>query len=140
DADTDADTDTGAVAAHTGSAAAHRFTVERDRAGERIDTVIASVVPSLSRAAVQRLIDDGCVRLKEAVVGKPGQRVRAGDTVAVTVPAPASIDVAPEDIPLVVLYEDADLIVIDKPAGLVVHPAAGHASGTLVNALLFHCT
>ena len=121
-------------------AAQHRFTVEPDRAGDRVDALIASVVPELSRAAVQRLIDDGCVQLNGAAVAKPGQRVRAGDALGVTVPAPAPIEVAPEDIPLVVLFEDADLIVLDKPAGLVVHPAAGHASGTLVNALLFHCT
>jgi 23S rRNA pseudouridine1911/1915/1917 synthase len=120
-------------------AAEHRFTVEPDRAGERIDALIASVVPALSRAAVQRLIDDGRVELNGAVVAKPGQRARAGDALSITIPAPEPIDIEPEDIPLAVLFEDADLIVIDKPAGLVVHPAAGHARGTLVNALLFHC-
>ena len=121
------------------SEAAHRFTVEPQQLGERIDALIAAMVPALSRAAVQRLIDDGYVRIAGGVVGKAGQRVRAGDAIEVTVPAPVPIEVAPEDIPLAVLFEDADLIVIDKPAGLVVHPAAGHASGTLVNALLFHC-
>jgi 23S rRNA pseudouridine1911/1915/1917 synthase len=137
DADDDPESDEAVLLAPV--AADHRFTVDPDRAGERIDALIASVVPSLSRAAVQRLIDDGHVRIGGVVVGKAGQRVRAGDAIEVTVPAPAPIEVAPEDIPLAVLFEDADLIVIDKPAGLVVHPAAGHASGTLVNALLFHC-
>jgi 23S rRNA pseudouridine1911/1915/1917 synthase len=122
------------------SAAEHRFVVDPTGAGQRIDALIAAKVPALSRAAVQRLIDDAQVRVNDAVVGKPGQRVRAGDAVAVVVPPPEPIEVVAEDIPLAVLYEDADLIVIDKPAGLVVHPAAGHPRGTLVNALLFHCT
>jgi 23S rRNA pseudouridine1911/1915/1917 synthase len=123
----------------TAIAAEHRFTVEPDRAGERIDALIASVIPALSRAAVQRLIDDGRVELNGAAVAKPGQRARAGDALAIAIPAPEPIEIEPEDIPLAVLFEDAELIVIDKPAGLVVHPAAGHARGTLVNALLFHC-
>ncbi len=72
-------------------------------------------------------------------VTKTGAKVRVGDVVVVSVPPPAVLEVVAEDIPLVVLFEDADVIVIDKPAGLVVHPAPGHASGTLVNALLFHC-
>jgi len=120
-------------------AAEHRFTVERARSGERIDALIADLVASLSRAAVQRLIEGGHVRIGAAVVTKPGQRVRAGDAIAVAIPAPEPIEVVAEDLPLVVLYEDADLIVLDKPAGLVVHPAAGHPRGTLVNALMFHC-
>ncbi|HSS01102.1 MAG TPA: RluA family pseudouridine synthase [Kofleriaceae bacterium] len=138
DADSDSDTDD-AAAGQIGTPEMHRFTVDPDRAGERIDALIAAMRPTLSRAAAQRLIDDGLVQIGGVVVGKAGQRVRAGDAVEVTVPAPAPIEVAAEDIPLTVLFEDADLIVIDKPAGLVVHPAAGHASGTLVNALLFHC-
>jgi 23S rRNA pseudouridine1911/1915/1917 synthase len=121
------------------SGAEHRFTVEPADAGERIDALVAAVVPALSRAQVQRLIDGAYIRLNDVVVAKPGQRVRAGDAVAVAVPAPQPIEVVAEDLPLVVLYEDADIIVIDKPAGLVVHPAAGHPHGTLVNALLFHC-
>lgn len=118
----------------------HRFVVAADEAGERIDALIAAAVAALSRAQVQRLIDDAQVQLNGAPVAKPGLRVRAGDTVTVVVPPPTAIEVVAEDIPLVVLHEDADLIVIDKPAGLVVHPAAGHPRGTLVNALLFHCT
>jgi 23S rRNA pseudouridine1911/1915/1917 synthase len=109
------------------------------QAGERIDALIAAVVPALSRAAVQRLIDDAHVELNGAVVVKPGQRVRAGDAIAVVIPPPEPLELVAEDIPLAVLHDDADLIAIDKPAGLVVHPAAGHPRGTLVNALLFHC-
>jgi 23S rRNA pseudouridine1911/1915/1917 synthase len=122
-----------------GAAAEHRFTVDRAQAGERIDALIAHLVPALSRAAAQRLIEGAQVRLNDAAVAKPGQRVRGGDSIVVTVPAPEPIELVAEDLPLVVMYEDADLIVIDKPAGLVVHPAAGHPRGTLVNALLFHC-
>jgi 23S rRNA pseudouridine1911/1915/1917 synthase len=105
----------------------------------RLDAVIAGAVAELSRASVQRLIEDGRVTVGGAVASKAGARVRHGDAIEVSIPAPEPLEVVPEPIPLVVLYEDADLIVIDKPAGLVVHPAAGHANGTLVNALLFHC-
>ncbi|HEX2689780.1 MAG TPA: RluA family pseudouridine synthase [Kofleriaceae bacterium] len=121
------------------AATEHRLLVEPGHAGERIDALIAALVPALSRAAAQRLIVDARVRINDIVVGKPGQRVHAGDAIAVFVPAPVPIELAAEDLPLCILYEDADLIVIDKPAGLVVHPAAGHPRGTLVNALLFHC-
>jgi 23S rRNA pseudouridine1911/1915/1917 synthase len=121
------------------AATEHRLMVEPAHAGERIDALIADLVPALSRATVQRLIDDAQVRLNGTVVGKPGQRVHAGDAIVVAVPAPAPIEVVAEDLPLRILFEDADLIVIDKAAGMVVHPAAGHPRGTLVNALLFHC-
>jgi 23S rRNA pseudouridine1911/1915/1917 synthase len=136
--DADADDDA-ADAPLAGAAAEHRLTVEPARAGERIDALIADLVPAMSRAAAQRLIDGGHVQLNRMPVRKPGQRVRSGDAIAVTVPAPAPLEVVAEDLPLAILYEDADLIVIDKAAGRVVHPAAGHPRGTLVNALLFHC-
>ena len=113
--------------------------VDEQQAGGRLDAVIAAAIASLSRAQVQRLIEDGHVTLAGTIATKPGARVRKGDAIEVVVPAPEPLEVLPEPIPLAILHEDADLIVIDKPAGLVVHPAAGHASGTLVNALLFHC-
>ncbi|HSK03219.1 MAG TPA: RluA family pseudouridine synthase [Kofleriaceae bacterium] len=122
-----------------GDEVVHRPIVGEDRAGERVDAAIAALVPALSRAAVQRLIEDGRVALNGQPVRKPGQRVRAGDSIEVTVPAPAPIELVPEPIPLAIVFEDADLIVVDKPAGLVVHPAAGHPRGTLVNAILHHC-
>jgi len=137
--DDDEADDDAVLAGPIAAAAEHRFTVDPARAGERIDALIAAMVPALSRAQAQRLIDDAHVQLGGAAVGKPGHRVRAGDAIVVTIPAPTPIEVIPEDLPLVVLYEDADIIVVDKPAGLVVHPAAGHPRGTLVNALLFHC-
>ena len=117
----------------------HRITVDAERAGERIDAVVADAVSALSRAVVQRLIDDGFVTLNQLPVKKAGQRVKAGDVIDVEVPAPEPIELVPEDIPLTIIFEDAQMIVVDKPAGLVVHPAAGHARGTLVNAILFHC-
>ena len=135
----DADTDDAAAAATGGGAAVHRLAVGEERAGERVDAAIAAMVPALSRAVVQRLIDDGHVALNRQPVRKPGQRVRVGDAIEVTVPAPVPIELVPEPIPLAVVFEDADLIVVDKPAGLVVHPAPGHPRGTLVNAILHHC-
>src|SRR5882757_10036379 len=133
--DDELDAPAGPAAAPT----AHALTVDAAHAGERIDAVIAAAVPDLSRAQVQRLIDDAHVQLNRLAVRKPGQRVRAGDVILVEIPAPTPVEIVPEDLPLAIVYEDADLIVVDKPAGLVVHPAAGHPRGTLVNALLFHC-
>ncbi len=114
------------------------FTLVAEKDG-RLDAVIAGAIAELSRAQVQKLIEDGRVTHAGAVATKSGAKVRQGDAIEVSIPAPEPLEVVPEDIPLAILHEDADLIVIDKPAGLVVHPAAGHASGTLVNALLFHC-
>ena len=106
----------------------------------RLDATIAAAVPELSRAAVQRLIDGGRVALAGVVATKAGAKARAGDAIAIRVPPPEPLELIAEAIPLAILHEDADVIVIDKPAGMVVHPAAGHATGTLVNALLHHCT
>ena len=117
----------------------HRVIVDAEQAGERIDAVIAAAVAALSRAVVQRLIEDGHVTMNQLPVKKAGQRVKAGDVIDVEVPEPEPLELVPEDIPLAILFEDSEMIVVDKPAGLVVHPAAGHARGTLVNAVLFHC-
>ena len=100
--------------------------------------MIAGAISELSRAQAQRLIEEGRVTVHGAVAAK-SLRVRQGDAIEVVVPPPEPLEVEPEPIPLVILFEDPELIVIDKPAGMVVHPAAGHARGTLVNALLFHC-
>jgi 23S rRNA pseudouridine1911/1915/1917 synthase len=100
--------------------------------------VIAGAISELSRAQAQRLIEEGRVTVAGAVAAK-SLRVRQGDAIEVVVPPPEPLEVEPEPIPLAVLFEDPELIVIDKPAGMVVHPAAGHTRGTLVNALLFHC-
>jgi 23S rRNA pseudouridine1911/1915/1917 synthase len=115
----------------------HRFTVGSQLRGERLDRAIASTLPELSRSRVQALLEAGRV----LVGGRPGRasvRLKGGEQVEVSVPPPESAIPEPEDLPLTVLHEDRDLLVLDKPAGLVVHPAAGHARGTLVNALLHH--
>jgi 23S rRNA pseudouridine1911/1915/1917 synthase len=113
------------------------FNVTADGAGTRVDVFLAGLVPGCSRSQVQRLIRDGRVRVGTRTV-RPNTAVRGGDVVTVDVPPPAPAIPAPEPLPLSVVYEDADLIVIDKPAGMVVHPGAGHSGGTLVNALLHH--
>ena len=120
--------------------ARHALSVGTADHGERVDGWIAARVPALSRALVQRLIEHGELTINGAVVTKAGRRLKVGESVVIAIPAPEPIEVIAEAIPLVVLFEDRDLIVVDKPAGLVVHPAAGHPRGTLVNALLHHCT
>ena len=107
-------------------------------AGTRLDVWLAAQRPEHSRARWQQLIRAGCVRVNGAP-RKAGQVLRAGDTVAGELPPPEPVELVAQDIPLNILYEDADILVLDKPPGLVVHPAAGHAAGTLVNALLHHC-
>jgi 23S rRNA pseudouridine1911/1915/1917 synthase len=113
------------------------LTVDAETAGQRLDHFLVARVGGQSRSQIQRLIKDG-----QVLVGgrpcKPNYAVRAGDEVALEIPAPVDPEPAPQDIPLDVLYEDADVIVINKPAGMVVHPAPGHDDGTLVNALLHH--
>lgn len=105
---------------------------------ERIDKALADAYPDLSRAQWQRLIKDGLVTVDGRPV-KSSLRVDAPVTVTATLPPVADVDLVAEAIPLAVVYEDGDLLVVDKPAGMVVHPAAGHSSGTLVNAVLHHC-
>ena len=113
-------------------------TVAAGQAGERLDRVLAAA-SSLSRTRLKSLILDGAVSIGARTIRDPGYRVNAGQTVVVNVPEPEAAEPAAENIPLKVVFEDDEIIVIDKPAGLVVHPAAGHAAGTLVNALIAHC-
>jgi 23S rRNA pseudouridine1911/1915/1917 synthase len=108
-------------------------------AGERLDRVLAANVAGLSRSRLKALVLDGRVAMSGRTIRDPGHRVNAGDAISVAIPPPQPAPPGPEAIPLTVVYEDADLIVIDKPAGLVVHPAAGNWTGTLVNALIAHC-
>lgn len=121
------------------------FTSEGPSAKGRIDAVLAAHLAETmgadapSRARIQALIKAGQVTLDGRTIGEPGRRVNAGASIALTLPPPEPAEPAAEDIPLDVVYEDEAVIVIDKPAGLVVHPAAGHFTGTLVNALLHHC-
>ena len=114
------------------------LTLTADREGERLDAFLARSVPDLTRSAAQKLLEDGAVTLS----GRPGKkndRTVVGIEVSVTLPQPEPLDVLPQNIPLDVVYEDDDVIVVNKPVGMVVHPAPGHPDGTLVNALLYHC-
>ena len=112
--------------------------VEISQPQARLDKFLQKKFPDTSRGAFQRFIQDGDVRVDGKTV-KTTHHPRAGEEIVITWPEPEPSEAQPEDIPLEVLYEDDRLLVINKPAGLVVHPAAGHARGTLVNALLHHC-
>jgi 23S rRNA pseudouridine1911/1915/1917 synthase len=114
-----------------------RFAVAIEEAGERIDRVLASHLPELSRSRLAQLCDEGHVQV-DGKPARPSLRVRQGSQVFVVLPEPEPAEPQPEELPLVRLYEDPDIVVVDKAAGMVVHPAAGVSSGTLVNALLFH--
>jgi 23S rRNA pseudouridine1911/1915/1917 synthase len=113
--------------------------VPPDAAGMRLDRWLAQSLPAFSRSRLQGLIVTGEVRLDGQVVDDCGHRLKPGQRIDLVVPPPVAAEPVGQAIPLVIVHEDADLIVIDKPAGLVVHPAAGHEDGTLVNALIAHC-
>jgi 23S rRNA pseudouridine1911/1915/1917 synthase len=115
----------------------HTITVSDDSEGVRLDRFLVSILPEHSRSQIQRLIKDGRI-LVAGREARSNQPVKTGQDITVDVPEPVDPVPQPEALPLPILYQDSDLIVIDKPAGMVVHPAAGHASGTLVNALLHH--
>jgi 23S rRNA pseudouridine1911/1915/1917 synthase len=114
-------------------------TVAGDEGSTRLDRVLALRQPELSRSRLKALILAGSVSIKSAPVRDPAYHVSAGDTITIDVPEAVAAEPAGEDIALDIVYEDDDIIVIDKPRGLVVHPAAGHETGTLVNALISHC-
>jgi 23S rRNA pseudouridine1911/1915/1917 synthase len=116
-----------------------KIVVAGAQAGERLDRVLASRIAELSRSRLKALILAGQVAIGGRTIRDPGHRVNAGDAIAIDVPPPEPAEPAPEHIPLNVVFEDAEIIVIDKPRGLVVHPAAGNWTGTLVNALIAHC-
>ena len=115
-----------------------KVVISGSEADNRLDRVLAAHV-ALSRTRLKALILDGAVAIGPRTIRDPGYRVNAGEVVAVAVPPPEPAAPQGETIPLNIVYEDAEIVVIDKPAGLVVHPAAGHATGTLVNALIAHC-
>ncbi len=114
------------------------FEITENEDGERIDKCLATLIDSLSRSYIQRLIKDEAVRVNGSPV-KGSYRVKQEDQLEFELPEAVEPDIEPEDIPLDILYEDRDVIVVNKPKGMVVHPAAGHYSGTLVNALMYHC-
>ena len=107
--------------------------------GQRIDRLLADAIGGISRSRVKVLIDEGALTREGKTVTEPAEPARAGVTYTLIVPAPVSATPRPQAIPFPILFEDRDLIVLDKPAGLVVHPAPGNQDGMLVNALLAHC-
>jgi 23S rRNA pseudouridine1911/1915/1917 synthase len=114
------------------------ITLTLDRPGERIDKAIAEAIPDISRTQCQRLISEGLVRLDDRPV-KASQRVKGGERVTIIIPPIQQTSLIAEPIPLDIQYEDKDMLLVNKPAGMVVHPAPGHEHGTLVNAILAHC-
>jgi 23S rRNA pseudouridine1911/1915/1917 synthase len=114
------------------------FTADADHAGDRLDRYLTSQIPDCSRSQIQRLIEEGHVTHSRYRKVKANHDIRAGDVVTVVVPEAQAAAAEPEDLPLDILFNDPDVVVVDKPAGMVVHPAAGNPSGTLVNALLHH--
>lgn len=115
------------------------MTVDAGMAGDRLDAVLARALPAFSRTRVKDLILAGAVAINGETAGEPKLKVRDGDVLVLSAPEPVEAEPEPEDIPLSILFEDEHLIVVDKPVGMVVHPAPGSLSGTLVNALLHHC-
>ena len=107
--------------------------------GERLDRWLSKHLPELSRSQLQRLIESGNVQLNQQICQSKKANVQLGDRIQVQIPPAQPLDLLPEAIPLDILYEDDCLLIVNKPAGLVVHPAPGHPNGTLVNALLAHC-
>jgi 23S rRNA pseudouridine1911/1915/1917 synthase len=113
--------------------------VPADAAGDRLDKVLAAALADLSRSRLRALLDQGCVQSAGRTITDPSQRVKPGQTFDVHVPDPVPAQPEPQALPLTILYEDEDVLVVDKPPGLVVHPAPGNRDRTLVNALLAHC-
>lgn len=115
------------------------FEVEESQSGERLDKFLASIYREQSRTFFQKLIKSGNVLVNEREIMKAGATVDFGDIVTVFLPKQQSVEIAAENIPLDILYEDEDVLIVNKPKGMVVHPSAGHYSGTLVNAIMYHC-
>ena len=114
------------------------FTVTAEEAGQRLDGFLAEAMEELSRSRIQNLCEAGQT-VVNGKTAKKNQKLKAGDTIEVEVPAPAPTEIIPQDIPLDIVYEDDSVLVINKPKGMVVHPAPGHPDGTVVNAVMFHC-
>lgn len=115
------------------------LTVEESDAGKRLDTFLAASCMDLSRSYIQKLIKDHRVGINGNFDVKSKIAVSSGDLITIHLPEPETLTITPQDIPLDILYEDQDVLVVNKPKGMVVHPAPGHYSDTLVNAVMFHC-
>lgn len=112
--------------------------ITENEAGIRIDKVLTMTCPELSRSFLQKLIDEGNVTVSGKII-KPSLKMKTGERIVLHIPEPETTEVLPEDIPLDILYEDQDILIVNKPKGMVVHPCAGHKADTLVNAVLYHC-
>ena len=117
----------------------YRFSVDHENAGTRVDAVLAALMEDTSRSYIQKLIGDGRLSLNGKCCTSKKEKVREGDEITVIIPPPKELDVEPENIPLDIVFEDNDVLVVNKPRGMVVHPAPGNYTGTLVNALMYHC-
>ena len=115
------------------------FTIEEELQGTRLDVVLSLVIEEASRSHLQKLIEAGEVLINGQVISSKKYKVKKGDAVSISIPEPVHLDVLPENIPIDIVYEDEDVLVVNKPKGMVVHPAAGNYTGTLVNAILYHC-
>ena len=115
------------------------LTVAEEMSGKRLDSVLAGMMPEYSRSFIQKLFENGSITVGGDPCSEKKRKAAAGDIVEITIPQPERLEVEAEDIPLDIVYEDDELLVVDKPAGMVVHPAPGNHSGTLVNALVYHC-
>jgi 23S rRNA pseudouridine1911/1915/1917 synthase len=116
----------------------NRFVIPAEWDGDRLDQVLPRLLPGYSRSFLAGLVEQGRTAISGRIADRKSHRVSAGDEITVDIPPAAPVEIAPRDIPLRILYQDEDVAVLDKPAGLVIHPSAGHADHTLVNALLFH--
>ena len=115
------------------------YTIEEQQAGERIDKAVSSLQTEWSRTQIGNWVSEGVLTVNGEIV-KPKYKVRTGDVIEITVPEVEELEIVAEDLNLEIIYEDADVLVVNKPRGMVVHPAPGHATGTLVNGLMHHCT
>lgn len=116
----------------------HCFTTDIEHEDQRIDRYLTEALPEQSRSFFQKLIRDGFVMVNHVIV-KVNYRLKSGDTIEIDIPDAVPTEIEPENIPLDILYEDDDLLIVNKPKGMVVHPAVGHSTGTLVNAIMYHC-
>lgn len=114
-----------------------RIVFEKD--AKRLDAALAESIEDMSRSSLSKLIEQGDVTINGTVITEKKTKVKAGDEVVIVLPEPEVLDVLPEDIPIDIVYEDSDVLVVNKPKGMVVHPGAGNYTGTLVNAVMYHC-
>ena len=115
------------------------YTVEESQSGMRLDKFLTEIYPDQTRSFLQKLVKSGEIKVNGKPVIKAGFVVEGGDQRSASIPTPQAVEIEAENIPLDILYEDADVLIVNKPKGMVVHPSAGHYSGTLVNAIMYHC-